>query len=184
MKCPGCEDAIPDNVDKCPYCGTAIDPEDRVNYLKVLLIVGSITLIFFAVPSIFRTLFSSSGEETAIEGPAVTLDQIKESIGDDQIVKLMDVRLEPSPAEGGQVRLTWRVTVENKSDVPVLFDTDLRFLDQEGAEVRNEYRLETALLGSATETLQGSFVLPPEEADRIKNIRTIVQPSDAVVEEE
>ncbi len=182
--CPECEEKIPTNSKECPECGAEIDASLRYSPVRVAVLVVSMVLILFvAVPSIVKTLFFSEGPAPEI-GEIVPLQEIKESIEGDQVIKLVDVGLTPNPGESGEVRLNWKVTVKNQSRVPVFFDTDLRFLDEEGTEVGVAYRLETPLLGSATGTLQGSLSLPEGEADRIKNIRAIITPCDEVFAEE
>lgn len=184
MLCPECEEKIPSNSKECPNCGADIDISVRYSPFRVALLVMSLSLILFvAVPSIIKTLFFSEPAPTAT-GPVLPLEEIKKKIGDEQIIQLVHAGLKPTKGEEGQIKISWEVTVKNRSPVTVLFDTDLRFLDEEGSEVRTVYRVEDPLLGSATETLRGSFTLPVEEAERIKNMRTIVQPSDEVAEED
>ncbi len=72
------------------------------------------------------------------------------------------------------------MSVVNQSSAAILFDTDIRFLDEAGAEVWSEYVVESVLLGSATTSIHGTFDLPQADADRIKNMRTILQPADEV----
>lgn len=181
IRCPECDEKIPGNSEECPECGAEIDASLRVNHLRVIAVVISLSLILFvAVPSILKTIFASDAQHSDL-GEAKPLEEIKQDMGGEQVLKILDFDLQREDGEAGEVLIRWRVAVENRSTSPILFDADLRFLDSEGVEARNEYRLETAVKGSSKVEMDGSFSLPKEQADRITNLRAIVQPSDVIV---
>ncbi|MCA9436027.1 MAG: hypothetical protein KC978_09610 [Candidatus Omnitrophica bacterium] len=178
ITCPECEERIPSNSKECPECGAIIDVSIRYNPVRVVMLVVALSIILFvAIPSIVKTIFFSE-PPPAGDGVVVSLEEIKKEVGDEQIIKLVKANIQAGDEKEGEVEMTWGVTVKNRSSVPLLFDTDLRFLDESGQEVHSEYILESPLPGEAEKTLKGKFSLPPTEAERIKNMRAIVQPAD------
>jgi len=182
--CPECEEKIPSNSKECPECGADIDISVRYNPLRVTILVIALSLIFFvAIPSIIQTLFFSE-PSTESQGEAVPLEKIKEEIGEEQILKLLKAGIERTDESEGSVAIRWKVTVRNNAPVPILYDTDVRLLDEAGEQVAADYVLESEIPGSVTRSIERTLNLSPEEADRIKSMRAIAQPVDDVFAEE